>query len=131
MTQLVYLCHPFSSGLRAGASPEALYAEMRRRVASSRWLTSLIMQIHDNWVVLNPLAMSDGIEHVHTGAEWLEVDLALLRACDVVVMANGWRESRGCQREYAEAREHAKTIYQVEPNGTLTSIDEGDEQPSG
>ena len=130
MKQLVYLCHPFSSGLPEGASPEALYAEMRSRVSASRWLTSLLMRSYANCVIINPLALSDGIEHVHTGAEWLEIDLALLRVCDVVVMAPGWRTSRGCQREYAEAREHAKTIYQTEPNGTLTSLDEGDEQPA-
>lgn len=127
MTQLVYLCHPFASGLPDGASPEDHYAEMRRRVSSSRWLTSVMMQTHSNWVVVNPLTMSDGIEHVRTGAEWLECDLALLRVCDVVILAPGWRTSRGCQREYAEAREHGKTIYQLGPNGALTSLDEGDE----
>lgn len=37
---------------------------------------------------------------------WMNIDLALLAACDAIIMLPGWRESRGCCEEYdvAEAR---------------------------
>lgn len=52
-------------------------------------------------VVVNPARLDEAVEDF--GLLWenyLELNLALLKCCDAIVMLDGWRESRGCNREH-------------------------------
>lgn len=108
---VAYLASPFAVH---GCGIEFAYAHMRSRVAVSRHVSSWLISRY-GMAVINPLAESDGIETTLSGSAWLRLDLALLRAADILVLSHGWRNSHGCRVEYRYARFLGKAIY--EENG--------------
>jgi hypothetical protein len=53
----------------------------------------------DGHLVLNPAEHPAGL----TDAEYMDIDLALIRACDKVFMLPGWSKSKGACVEHAYA----------------------------
>lgn len=43
---------------------------------------------------------------------WYQYDLKILNKCDGIVLADGWKNSKGCNLEYQYAKKHDKIIYE-------------------
>ena len=57
-----------------------------------------------------PMVNPDSIDH----AQYMQIALAMLDACDAVYFLDGWEKSRGARMEYDYARaKHKKTRYGV------------------
>lgn len=55
-------------------------------------------------VVVNPARLDKAVKGCWLSREdYLELDLELLKWCDAIVMLDGWKQSRGCNREYGYA----------------------------
>lgn len=52
--------------------------------------------------VINPAGIAEHLPQM-THEEYLTVDLALLSVCGAIYMLNGWKNSRGANREYGYA----------------------------
>ena len=57
-------------------------------------------------VVLNPAILPDGLRY----EQYMDIDMAMVRACDVLVSLPGWEESKGAKAERFYARCLKKTI---------------------
>ena len=54
--------------------------------------------------VVNPAKLDKTVKGCGLSREdYLDLDLALLRWCDAIVMLDGWQQSRGCNREFGYA----------------------------
>ncbi len=53
--------------------------------------------------VVNPIRLMDMLPKGLTDEEFLELDMMLLKHCDTIYLLPGWRDSRGCNREYGYA----------------------------
>ena len=66
-------------------------------------------------VVVNPARLDKAVKGRGLSREdYLELDLKLLEWCDVIVMLEGWQQSRGCNREYGYAAAAGKSIITYE-----------------
>ncbi len=46
------------------------------------------------------------LDEVLTHAEVMEKAIFLLKDCDAMILCDGWQDSKGCQEEYAYAKEN-------------------------
>ena len=108
-SQLVYLASPYSH------EDEAVQV---RRYREAKDVTAALWQA--GYTVISPilythdLSVSYGISGGYE--EWQRLDEKLIRAADVVLvlMLDGWRESKGIQAELKLARELGKTILSID-----------------
>jgi len=49
--------------------------------------------------------------HDAGGDYWAKVGLAMLSACDALVLEGNWKKSKGCRREHKWAQAHGLTVY--------------------
>ena len=100
----------FASGLQ-DMHPAAAYGIIRSRVETARSECSLLTI----WghVVINPLALSEGMEANLSERQWLRADLRLVRACEGVVVSSNWQKSRGCRVEVRYARLLGMPVYTI------------------
>lgn len=67
--------------------------------------------------VMNPAVLPEGFGW----EDYMEITLAMLRACDVIVMLPGWEESKGATIEYKTALESGKLVLLFDPSYQLKS----------
>ena len=63
-----------------------------------------------NWkghTVLNPAGHPFGLKY----EDYLDIDLAMVRAADGIVMLNGWKQSNGAKVELAYAMQRKKKVF--------------------
>ena len=102
----VYLSHPY------GKKPVNI--ERSKRLAE--WYTDAWSEEGRDYEIVNPLTylapLSKGFD------EWTMLKLAinLMRSCDVVLFAPGWKKSRGCRLEHMASKGMEK--YEV-PEGVV------------
>lgn len=100
----IYLSHPFN-GREENREKAAAIAKFYREVWAAEGKT--------DWILIDPLAylapLSDGIP------EYTMIRLAvnLLKSCDAVLFADGWKHSRGCRLEHFAARDRGKQIAEI------------------
>lgn len=87
-------------------------------------------------VIMNELIFADTtndyVSPIHnygfvylTGDEYqkgLNICLGLLGHCDILVLCDGWEQSRGCKGEYEYAQKHGKTIFKLDEWKALNRI---------
>ncbi|MBY3671886.1 DUF4406 domain-containing protein [Vibrio cholerae] len=61
----------------------------------------------DNWIVLNPAILPDGLQH----HEYMEICLPMVRVADAVFMMKGWENSKGANMEHDYAKDIGLEIY--------------------
>lgn len=49
--------------------------------------------------------------------------LEVLQRCNALILCGNWRESRGCNQEYAAAYVMDMQIYEIKPTGEICSVD--------
>lgn len=54
---------------------------------------------HRGYIVLNPAMLPDGLEQ----SEYMDICLAMIRACGSIYLLSGWRESKGAKAEFCYA----------------------------
>ena len=64
--------------------------------------------------VVNPANLCFVLDGTATQEDFLNIDMELLRLCDVLVQLPGWEKSLGCQREYGAALERDMIILKWE-----------------
>lgn len=57
----------------------------------------------DGYIVFNPAAVNAMMPKGTTYEEYMQVSLTLLDMCDAICMMDGWRDSKGANREYGYA----------------------------
>lgn len=74
----------------------------------------------EGYIVLNPddLPNTPQIKP----AEYMDIDLAMIRACDEIYMLKGWEKSKGAKLEHAYAVYLELKISYQEKHGFLKSI---------
>jgi hypothetical protein len=60
-------------------------------------------------VVLNPASLPSGLDY----SAYMDIDMAMIRACDGIVMIGDWENSPGACAEYYYAKCLKKTIYHL------------------
>lgn len=98
MSMLVYLAGPYTA---TGDKSVDDHIEQARRVAVELW--------DKGYYVITPHLNTAHFEKYCQVADWstfMEGDLRMIAACDVVVLLPGWRQSRGAciERNYALRR---------------------------
>ena len=58
--------------------------------------------------VLNPANLPDGLDY----EQYMTIDMAMVKACDVMVMLDGWNNSNRARREHKRALELNKRIIE-------------------
>ncbi len=102
----VYLSHPF------GKRPENV--EKSKRLAE--WYQDAWADEGRDYEIVNPLTilapLSKGID------EWtmLKIAINLMRSCDIVLFAPGWKKSRGCRLEHMAAK--GMEVFEI-PEGVI------------
>lgn len=61
--------------------------------------------------VLNPAKVGKMLP-VLGHSEYMTIDLAMLKICDVILLMKGWQQSKGCMEEYEFAKEHGIMIVE-------------------
>ena len=99
---LVYVAGPFSASNREGVE-----ANIR---AAERW--GLEVARHGGMPVIPHANTSmPAFEEVQPYQFWIRGTLALLRACDAVLMIPGWKKSSGARGECADARFRGMRVF--------------------
>lgn len=100
----IYLSHPY------GGNPEnreraAAIAKMYRELWDAEGKT--------DWEIVNPLAYFAALENDGVDDETILLcAVTLMKSCDVVLWAPGWKKSRGCRYEHFIARRtHGRIHY--------------------
>lgn len=70
----------------------------------------VIMARHPDWKVFNPAKVSAALPEGLTHEQYMEIDFALIDACDCIYQLPGWQESAGANQEYGYARAKGKTV---------------------
>jgi hypothetical protein len=83
------------------------------RPAFNEYAAKLVTQGH---TVLNPATLPDGLEQ----SEYMDICLAMVRACDELHALTGWQESAGATVEIHYARKIGKTVNEV---GAVQPVD--------
>jgi len=66
----------------------------------------------DGYIVFNPAAVNSMMPEGTTYEEYMRVSLTLLDMCDAIYMMDGWRDSKGANREYGYALAKDMTIVE-------------------
>ena len=109
--KVVYIAGPFMADTAWEIEQNCRRAEM---IALNVWRAGAI--------AVCPHAMNR--HYVGTLAEkiWLDGGLELLRRCDAVVLADGWRTSHGAKEEAREAARRAIAIFYARPDDLLPAL---------
>lgn len=99
----VYLSHPYG-GKEANREKAAAVAKLYREMWDAEGKT--------DWKIVNPL---EELEHVNFADDdtALFAAVALMKTCDIVLFAPGWKRSRGCRYERMVARHTGKTYHEI------------------
>jgi hypothetical protein len=96
----VYLSHPYGKK-----------AENREKAARlAAWYRKTWERDGMDHEIVNPLDVLKHEEERNTEDEMLALAAELLRKCDAVIFADGWKKSRGCRYEHMVARSEGKEI---------------------
>ena len=106
MAKKIYLSHPFG-GLEENREKAAAVAKLFREIWAAEGKT---------YELVNPIEylapLSEGFQ------EWeiLKLAVNLLKSCDAVLFAPGWKKSRGCRLEHfaAKGKEIAEIPEEIE-----------------
>lgn len=60
------------------------------------------------FIPVNPL--ENGLDHTHTWSQHMVRDIEMLMSCDIILMLDNWRDSKGARIEYNIAQEMGKKI---------------------
>lgn len=69
------------------------------------------------YIVMNPAILPEGFEW----DEYMDITVAMLRACDTIAMLPGWRNSKGAKCEYIIAKAGEKKILEFNQDYQLKS----------
>ena len=89
-----YLSHPFG-GKEENRAKAAQIVRVYRHIWDREGLK--------NWEIVNPLALFEPFTGLPEDTI-LDMAVALMKGCDGVLFAPGWRKSRGCRYEHWRAR---------------------------
>jgi hypothetical protein len=64
------------------------------------------------YVIFSPITHSHQLDILQEREPqfWYHQDLEILRKLDGIILCPGWKESKGCRREYHEAIEYDKKV---------------------
>lgn len=102
----VYLSHPYGRKLE-----NKLHAEGIAKIYRELWADEGI-----NNEIINPLVALEEEAPKNTEPQMLALAIDLMRQCDAVVFAPGWKNSPGCRLEHMTAFAEDLPIYYL-PEG--------------
>lgn len=99
---VAYLAHPYGGD--------------HQNLVEARMLAGTLYEQYPKLTILNPLdngeyMLGDDEENI------INHDLELLARCDVLLLAPGWEDSKGCNKELNKALDKAMDILKVEDDG--------------
>ena len=109
--KVVYIAGPFMASSAWEIEQNCRRAEM---IALNVWRAGA--------VAVCPHAMTRHYVGTLPERTWLDGGLELLRRCDAVVLADGWRTSHGAKEEAREAARIAIEIFCAKPDGSLPAL---------
>ena len=96
MKKRIYLSHPYGGFLENRENAAAL-AKMYREIWDAEGMT--------DWEIINPIEYFAPLAEEGVDDETiLMLAVALMKDCDGVLFAPGWKKSRGCRYEHWKAR---------------------------
>ena len=106
---LIYLACPFR---------HADVNVQKKRCAAAHYTAARLSS--QNFYVFSPLTHNEILMDLVPelpGEHWMQFDLAILAACKqlFVLKLEGWKESKGVQREIAFAKAHGMPIVEIDP----------------
>lgn len=72
-------------------------------------LENLSVKYNLNIVVLNPAVLPEGL----LPEEYMDIDLAMVRVADVILLLDGWHQSPGAELERDLAKYSRKPVYLI------------------
>lgn len=119
-TGLVYLATPFSRYKHGQAAAYSMACVIAARMMA-KGVAVYSPIAHGYGIALH--AREDGIELSEDDSDWAAINLAVLGACDVMVIADmdGWAESDGIRREVVGAH-WQMPIYVMDKDGNLSGL---------
>lgn len=94
MKKRIYLSHPYG-GFLVNREKAAALAKMYRAIWDAEGKT--------DWELVNPIEYFAPLAGLHENTI-LELAVNLMKTCDGVLFAPGWKKSRGCRYEHWKAR---------------------------
>ena len=91
----IYLSHPYQ-GREENREKAAAIAKFYREVWAAEGKA--------DWVLINPLEYLEPLSEGVPEWQMLKLAVKLLKSCDAVLFADGWRNSRGCRLEHFAAK---------------------------
>ena len=88
--KLLYICHPYTGDIE---------------VNILKVNTICNQLLNQGYWIYSPLTMSHPLEQLRhrDHSFWIKQDLKMLEKCDVLVLCEGWQDSKGCCMEYERA----------------------------
>lgn len=106
MLNIKYKGRVYLSGPISGMDPE--------RVKSAFMRACRLLESMSDVEIVTPL--KNGLPPTASWEQHMDVDLALLKACDNICLLPGWETSRGCRKEVHYAIEQGINIVVMPPN---------------
>ena len=107
--KLIYIAHPFGGKESNRKKIDVIMGDLVLNDDSHDYIS----QIHNfGYVYL-------------TGDDYqrgLDICLSLLGHCDILVLCDGWEQSRGCKGEYEYAQKHSKAVFKLDEWKALNRI---------
>jgi len=102
----IYLSHPYGG--------KEINRDKARRIAA--WYRKEWEREGKDYELVNPLDVLAGCSTRNDEDQMLGLAVELMRKCDMVLFAPGWRRSRGCRYEHMVARKEGlpRAILDVE-----------------
>jgi hypothetical protein len=102
MRKLVYIAGPLTAETNKETARNVFNAIRAGQAVASGGFTPIVP--HLSWYM-----EVDGWALTHE--EWIDIDLALIDKADMIVMLDGWEDSKGSCQEYDHANEKGMPIY--------------------
>lgn len=83
--------------------------------ALARNIAQEYMSRYKDWEVITPFEIVENAETI-SYEDAMEQDLRVLRQCQAILMAPGWRESNGCLIEFSVARSMGIGVFEIAGN---------------
>ena len=96
--KLVYMSHPYTGN-------------EKENVQKMREYCLRVKYQHPEWVLINPLDNHTYAHEKYSYDEFMKMDMELLARCEIIVFCGDWEHSKGCMKEYKEAKRLNKDIY--------------------
>jgi predicted nuclease with RNAse H fold len=100
---ITYICGPIRD-----PNPAVVRRNLARAVEAARWLESHgvpVICVH---------ATIDAANAMEPMERWIDRDLRLIEVCGAMLMLPGWRNSEGCEAEYAWAMGEGVECYDAQ-----------------